>query len=84
MLKTIGLIAAIILPFWNIPLIYRITKRKSSKDMSIAWALGVWVCIVAMLPAAILSPELTWRIFNVVNFILFTAVVVVVLKYRNR
>jgi hypothetical protein len=44
MMKTIALIAAIALPLFNIPLIVRIIKRKSSEDMSISWALGVWIC----------------------------------------
>lgn len=82
-MKTIALIAAIILPLWNIPLIVRIIKRRSSKDISIPWALGVWVCFLLMAPEAIRSPDLVWRTFNIVNLILFTAVVVVVLIYRK-
>lgn len=82
-MKTIALIAAIILPLWNIPLIVRIIKRRSSKDISIPWALGVWICFLLMAPEAIRSPDLVWRTFNVVNLVLFTAVVVVVLIYRK-
>ena len=82
-MKTIALIAAIILPLWNIPLIVRIIKRRSSKDISIPWALGVWVCFLLMAPEAIRSPDLVWRTFNIVNLVLFTAVVVVVLIYRK-
>jgi len=79
----IALIAAIVLPFWNIPLIVRIIKRKSSKDISIFWVLGVWICFLLMAPEAFGSPDLVWRTFNIVNIILFTIVVFVVLVYRK-
>jgi uncharacterized protein with PQ loop repeat len=46
MTEKIALIAAIILPLWNIPLIVRIIRRRSSKDISRAWAVGVWLCFV--------------------------------------
>ncbi|MFC1576586.1 hypothetical protein ACFL3J_02835 [Candidatus Omnitrophota bacterium] len=83
MTEKIALIAAIVLPLWNIPLIARVIKRKSSKDISIYWALGVWTCFVLMAPEAIHSPDPVWRTFNIVNLILFTAVVVVVVAYRK-
>ena len=83
MIKTIALIAAIVLPFWNIPLIVRVIKRKSSKDLSIPWAVGVWVCFVLMAPDALRSTDIVWRSFNIVNLILFTAVTAVVLLYRK-
>ena len=79
----IALIAAIVLPFWNIPLIVKIIKRKSSKDISIFWVLGVWVCFLLMAPEAFVSPDLVWRTFNMVNLVLFTIVVFVVLVYRK-
>lgn len=82
-MKTIALIAAIILPLWNIPLIVRIIKRRSSKDISIPWALGVWICFLLMAPEAFRSPDIVWRTFNVMNLILFTAVVISVLIYRK-
>ena len=83
MTKTIALAAAIILPLWNIPLIARVIKRRSSKDLSVPWALGVWVCFVLMIPEALRSTDTVWRAFNIVNIILFTAVVVTVLWYRK-
>ncbi|OGW93446.1 MAG: hypothetical protein A3K16_03215 [Omnitrophica bacterium RIFCSPLOWO2_01_FULL_45_24] len=82
-MKTIALIAAIILPLWNIPLIVRVIKRRSSKDISIPWALGVWICFLLMSPEAFRSPDIVWRAFNVMNLILFTAVVSTVLIYRK-
>jgi len=80
----VGLIAAIILPFWNIPLILRIIQRKSSADISLWWVLGVWTCIVLMFPAGLRSTDVVWRTFNIVNFVFFTGVVAVTLRYRKR
>ena len=83
MTKTIALVAAIILPLWNIPLIVRVIKRRSSKDISISWVLGVWICFLLMAPEAFRSPDIVWRVFNIMNIILFTAVAIAVLVYRN-
>ena len=83
-MQRIALIAAIILPLWNIPLIVRIIKRKSSEDISIFWAVGVWTCFALMAPSGFVSSDTVWRTFNIVNFILFSAVVIVVLVYRKR
>lgn len=81
--EKIAIIAAIVLPLWNIPFIIRIIKRKSSKDISIYWALGAWICFLLMAPDGFSSPEPVWRAFSIMNFILFTAVVIVVLAYRK-
>ncbi len=83
LIEKIGLVTAIILPLWNIPLIAKIVKRRSSGDISLAWVVGVWVCVVLMAPSGFQSKDMVWRVFNVMNFILFTAVFVVVLKYRK-
>lgn len=79
----LALIAGIILPLWNIPLIVRIVKRRSSRDISIFWALGVWVCVVLMAPSSFTSKDYVWRIFNMVNLAIFSVVVVFVLAYRK-
>ena len=84
MAEKIALIASIILPLWNIPLIVRIIKRKSSKDISMYWVVGVWSCFVLMAPAGFVSKEIVWRTFNIVNFVFFTIVLVVVLVYRKK
>ena len=83
LIAKIGFIAAVILPLWNIPLIVKIAKRKSSRDISLSWAMGVWVCILFMFPSGMISPDLTWKAFNIVNLVLFSGVVAVVLKYRR-
>lgn len=74
MLQKIGLIAAIILPLWNIPLIIRIIKRRSSKDISLYWAVGVWVCLLLMFPSGIISQDIVYKVFTVVNFCFFSCV----------
>lgn len=83
MMKTIALIAAIVLPLFNIPLIVRVVKRRSSKDLSIHWALGVWICFILMAPEALRSPDIVWRAFSIMNILLFTFVLVAVLAYRK-
>lgn len=83
MIHKIALVAAIILPLWNIPLIVRIMKRRSSQDVSIYWAIGVWVCLLLMAPSGFISNDLVWRVFNIINFILFSFVVITVLFYRR-
>ncbi|MCF7877691.1 MAG: hypothetical protein K9L95_06265 [Candidatus Omnitrophica bacterium] len=84
MTEKIALIAAIILPFWNIPLIARMIKRKSSADISLHWALGVWVCFILMAPEAFRSSDLVWKTFNIVNLALFSLVIIVVFYYRRK
>lgn len=74
--------AAVALPFFNIPLIIKIHQRKSSKDISLVWALGVFACLAVMLPAGLRSADPVFRVFAVVNVGFFTAVVVQVLRYR--
>ena len=82
MMQTLGLIAAVLMPLWNIPLIVRIEQRKSSKDISVPWALGVLSCILLMLPAALDSPDAIFKAFGIVNAVLFGAVVIQILRYR--
>ncbi|MBI3011289.1 MAG: hypothetical protein HYY58_02210 [Candidatus Omnitrophica bacterium] len=82
-ITTIGLIAGTVLPLWNIPLIVRIGRRKSSRDLSLPWAVGVLTCVYLMLPAALASADLVFKVFSVVNAVLFTAVVVQIIRYRS-
>lgn len=84
MIEIIGLVAAVVLPLWNIPLIMRIEHRKSSADLSLWWTLGVFVCFVLMLPSAIASSDAVFKTFSLMNIVLFGAVVVQVLRYRKR
>ena len=76
--------AAAALPLFDIPLIIRIVRRKSSADISISWIVGLWVCSVGMAPAAIIASEdLVWKTFNIVNVILLTGVLWAVIYYRK-
>ena len=82
-METLGMVAAVVLPLWNIPLILRIRQRRSSKDVSVWWAVGVWVCLVLMLPSGLGSSDHVFRIFTIVNFVFFSVVVVHVMRYRS-
>lgn len=84
MIETLGMVAAVTLPLWNIPLILRILERKSSNDISLAWAYGVFVTLLAMLPAALVSDDLVFKVFNIVNLAIFSVVVVMVVRYRRK
>lgn len=84
MLQKIALIAAVVLPLWNIPLVLRMIKRKSSEDISLYWVFGVWTCLFLMFPAGIASSDVVWKTFNVVNLALFSIVVFTALLYRKR
>ena len=78
----LGILASFVLPLFNIPLILRIVKRKSSDDISVIWVVGVWICILFMTPAALTSTDIAFRVFGVMNIIFFTAVLFFTLKYR--
>ena len=83
LIQNFGLAAAVILPLWNIPLIMRIVQRRSSKDISLWWALGVWFSLLVMAPSGFTSKDMVWRVFNITNLILFSAVVVFTLIYHR-
>ena len=82
MIEQLGLVAAVLLPLWNIPLIVRISRRRSSKDVSLWWALGVLGCLVLMLPAGLASTDPVFKTFSVVNLVFFSCVVIQVVRYR--
>jgi len=80
--KAAGMAAGIIMPLFNFPLVYKIWKRKSSADISMVWALGIWGSIVLMLPASLISPDPVFKVFGILNFLLFSGVLFAVLKFR--
>ena len=82
-IQKIGLVSAVVLPLWNIPLILKIRKRKSSRDISVSWVLGVWTCLALMAPSGFVSKDLVWRVYNLCNFALFSFVLITVLAYRH-
>lgn len=81
-IQQVGLVAAVVLPLWNIPLILNIGRRKSSKDISLSWAVGVFVCIVLMLPSAFVSPDPVLKVFGFANVVFFGGVVAQIFRYR--
>ncbi len=83
-IEKIGVIASVILPLFNIPLIANIVKRKSSADISVPWAVGVWTCIVFMTPQTLRSEDIAFKTFGIMNIFFFSAVTYFVLKYRNK
>ncbi|MBI2060904.1 MAG: hypothetical protein HYT87_14145 [Nitrospirae bacterium] len=84
MANEIGYWASVILPFFNLPLIWHLVRRKSSQDISLTWAGGVWACIVLMTPRAISSPDAAFRVFGWLNIVLFSVVAGLVFWLRVR
>ncbi len=84
MVETVGFLAAVIMPLFNIPLVMRMVKRKSSKDISLLWASGVWVCILGLVPAGWVSTDPILKIFTLVNMTLFSGVLACVIWFRVR
>ena len=80
----VGALAGFIMPFFNIPFILRIIKRKSADDVSLIWVFGVWICILLMSPAALVSQDIAFRLFGWTNLIFFTVVVIVTVKYHHK
>jgi len=82
LIDQVAMIAGIMLPLFNIPLIIRIVKRKSSEDISLVWCLGVWACIILMAPSGFKSEDAVWRTYNYFNVTFFTGVTFVTVYYR--
>lgn len=79
----IGFWAGMILPLWDIPLIVRIIKRKSSADISLGWIWGLWITSVLMTPNAFMVGNHIAIGFNVVNVLMLTILLIVVIKYQK-
>ncbi len=77
------MIASVVMPVWNIPLIVKIIRRRSSDDLSLSWLWGVWTCMLLMLPWAFITKDIVLKTFSFVNFVLYSGVVAVVMRYRN-
>ena len=82
MIQTVGMISGIIMPFFNIPLIMRIIRRRSSEDISLVWVVGAWICVMGMLPQSLQSPDAVLMTFGIVNGLFFTGVFVSVLIFH--
>lgn len=83
MIATLGMVGAVVLPLFNIALMTRIRKRKSSNDISMVWTIGVFSCVLIMLPSALVSTDSVFKLFSIINTLLFSGVVYHVLRYRK-
>ncbi len=81
--ELLAMVASVVMPLWNIPLIVTIIQRQSSEDLSLHWLWGVWVCMLLMLPWAFITTDKVLRVFSVINFVLFSGVAIAVMKYRK-
>ena len=84
LIEKMGMFAGTALPLFNIPLIIRLLKRKSSDDFSIFWALGIWSCSVVILPQALRTDDMAFKLFGIVNVVFFSMVTFLILKYRRK
>ena len=82
MIQTLAMLSGILMPFFNIPLMMRIIRRRSSEDISLVWVIGVWFCVIGMLPHSLQSMEPVLLAFGVVNSLFFTAVLFSVLYFH--
>lgn len=83
-IKPLGLIASVVLPLFNIPLMIRMFRRKSSEDLSLIWVTGVFLCIVGTMPAALTSPDIVFKVYQIINVIFFSGVVFLAFYYRKK
>lgn len=82
-IQTIGMLSGIIMPLFNIPLILRIVRRRSSGDISLVWVIGVSSCVIAMLPSSLQSPDPVLVVFGIINSLFFSAVFFTVLYFHR-
>lgn len=83
-IEKVGIVSSVALPLFNIPLILHIVRRRSSDDISMTWAVGVWVCIVLMTPQALRSSDPAFRVYGAFNVLFFSVVLFFILKYRTK
>ncbi|MGE5306428.1 MAG: hypothetical protein ACM3TN_24215 [Alphaproteobacteria bacterium] len=82
MVQAIGIASGILMPFFNLPLMLRIIRRRSSEDISLVWVVGVWFCVMGLLPSSLQSPDPILFSFGVVNALLFSGVFLSVLYFH--
>jgi len=84
LVQILGFFSSIALPFFNIPLMIRLVKRRSSEDLSLVWVLGVFFCLVGMLPAGFQSSDPIFRIFSFLNWFFFSGVTFLTLYFKRK
>ncbi len=83
-IKIIGVVASVVLPLFNIPLILKIRKTGSSRDYSLTWAFGIMGCTLLMTPSVLLTPDIVFKAFGIINLVTFSTVMYYILKYHYR
>jgi len=83
-IKVVGVVASVILPLFNIPLILKIRKTGSSKDYSLTWTFGIMGCTLLMLPAVLSTHDIVFKAFGIINLVTFSTVMFYILKYHRR
>ena len=81
-IQTLGFVSSIALPFFNIPLMMRLIRRRSSQDLSLTWVIGVFLSLLGMFPAGLRSTDLIFRVFTVVNLAFFSGVTALAIYFR--
>ncbi len=82
--EILGLVSSVALPFFNLPLMRRLYKRKSSEDLSLVWLFGIFFSLVGMLPLGLQSTDKIFRLFSILNLAFFSGVVYLTLYYRMK
>lgn len=82
-IKIVGVVASVVLPLFNIPLILKIRRRGSSKDFSLTWAFGIMGCTMLMMPSVLMTSDIVFKAFGIINFISFSTVMFYILKYHR-
>ena len=83
-IKVVGVVASVILPLFNTPLILKIRKTGSSKDYSLTWTFGIMGCTLLMLPAVLSTHDIVFKAFGIINLVTFSTVMFYILKYHRR
>ena len=78
----VGMLASIALPLFNIPLMLRLMQRKSSEDLSMTWVLGIFFCLLFMLPSGLKSSDSVFKLFSILNLLMFSGVAYLAIYYR--
>ena len=81
-IQILGMTSSIALPLFNIPLMARIIRRRSSADLSLIWVLGVFFSLVGMTPAGCQSPDMIFKVFTLINVVLFAGVTFSAVYFR--
>lgn len=63
-------------------MIVRIIRRRSSEDISLVWTVGIWLCIMGMLPDSLVSGDIVLKLLEILSAVFFSGVLVTVLYFH--